>query len=358
MDIPDDLRSDFAPGIYAGVPNEEYHADGSVSRSGLKRVAAKSIAHWRQYRQEDSDDGDFAYENAVHCAILEPQRFKRDYKIEHPPPDRPGEKSWSDNHLETASVFADGLSSTSIDDVGTERRRQLADDCPVSDNTVRKYLNLNGFGELVSHFREHDLDDLDTPLDPDKLEEVEAARESVERHPAASALLEHLEHARYECSIFSRDPSTGLDVRCRPDVLGWYDPHTAPAALKGDSGADLVADEPGWVIVDLKNARDASYWGFRKAVARGRYHLQDAFYRHVAGLELAGPIVGFVFLVVEKGIHEPALYTINSDGLERGVRQYHEALSEIVDSLEGDEWPGYAGDGEWIRELDVPGYGG
>jgi len=69
----------FAPGIY-DISIEEYLNDRShVSSSGLKRILKSPLAleHYLAHHHESTPHLDFG--TAVHCALLEPERFKREY---------------------------------------------------------------------------------------------------------------------------------------------------------------------------------------------------------------------------------------------------------------------------------------
>lgn len=68
-------------GIHEGVPESEYHAPalGVVSKSALDAVD-RSPAHYLTWLHEPkSDTPAFAFGRAFHCAVLEPERYARDY---------------------------------------------------------------------------------------------------------------------------------------------------------------------------------------------------------------------------------------------------------------------------------------
>lgn len=69
----------FMPGLYTDLSNDEYHKSAAVGSSGLKLIL-QSPAHFRYPPKRDvtraKDIG-----SAIHCAILEPERFKTDYRI-------------------------------------------------------------------------------------------------------------------------------------------------------------------------------------------------------------------------------------------------------------------------------------
>jgi len=70
-----------APGCFhMDVPSEEYHElPDSVSCSGLKQLL-RSPAHFQAYLDK-ADDSKPNIGTALHCAVLEPERFEDDYTV-------------------------------------------------------------------------------------------------------------------------------------------------------------------------------------------------------------------------------------------------------------------------------------
>lgn len=72
-----------SPGIYTGVSNEDYHSAKGISNSGLLLVQRNPADYiWAQNAPSDFgkskaiDTG-----TAIHCALLEPERFEQDVAI-------------------------------------------------------------------------------------------------------------------------------------------------------------------------------------------------------------------------------------------------------------------------------------
>lgn len=72
-------RPVYATGAHEGVSNDDYHRSEGVGSSSLKRML-RSPAHFRYPKPYDSTRAK-EIGSAVHCAILEPDRFKIDYRI-------------------------------------------------------------------------------------------------------------------------------------------------------------------------------------------------------------------------------------------------------------------------------------
>ena len=147
------------PGIYTSdqLTSEAYHSSEGISKSGLDLVM-RSPAH---YRFADKRESTRAMEigTALHCAILEPERFATDYMMLKEVTDR------------RASAYKEACKVWSAERVltGTEA------------------------------------------------DKVAGMQESVRSNPH---LAEYMQSAgRYELSVFATDPVTGVLVRCRFDKL-------------------------------------------------------------------------------------------------------------------------------------------
>lgn len=87
-----------APGVYAGIENEAYHAGPGISKSGLWTIYRKSPAHYRYAEREESPAFDFG--TACHFAILQPELFEK--RVMRGPRDRRG-NNWKDVQAEAAN---------------------------------------------------------------------------------------------------------------------------------------------------------------------------------------------------------------------------------------------------------------
>lgn len=150
-----------APGFYPNVPEGEYHADPALSSTGLRKVLT-TPAHFRAYTQEEQRDTPaLLLGRAVHCAVLEPERYARDYA---PAPEvdrrtKAGKATWE----------------------------QFQADHPHA-----------------------------TILKADDAATVEAMAQAVREHPTAALLLTEGEP---ELSAWWEDPETGVPCRARFDWL-------------------------------------------------------------------------------------------------------------------------------------------
>ncbi len=82
-------------GVYLNLPAEEYHADLSLSASGIKAICASPLTYWTKYldpaRDDESDTPAKALGRAIHKMILEGDAaFQNAYAVEPHPADYPG----------------------------------------------------------------------------------------------------------------------------------------------------------------------------------------------------------------------------------------------------------------------------
>jgi len=146
------------PGIYTveKLSNEQYHDADGISNSGLGLIL-RSPAHYRYAPKRESTRA-MEIGTALHCAILEPERFATDYMLMREVTDR------------RASAYKDACKVWSAERV------------------------LTG-------------------IEADK---VAGMQESSRSNPY---LAEYLSApGRYELSVFAIDPETGLLVKCRFDI--------------------------------------------------------------------------------------------------------------------------------------------
>lgn len=70
-------------GKYSNIPIEEYHADDSISNSGLSVLAQKTPAHYKRYRDGKikRKTKSLTFGKDLHCMMLEPDVFKKTYAI-------------------------------------------------------------------------------------------------------------------------------------------------------------------------------------------------------------------------------------------------------------------------------------
>ena len=166
-----------------------------------------------------------------------------------------------------------------------------------------------------------------TVLDAEDFNALMGMAQAVFKNPICAALLRD---SLKEHSVFSE--LDGVRVKCRPD--GWN-------VEKG-------------VLFDLKSTEDASPEGFARTVAKYRYHVQDAFYRHViaSATDCDADDLSFIFVAVEK---KPpfavALYQLDELAALQGLVDAREDLRRYKAAKESGKWGGYS---PRIETLSLP----
>jgi hypothetical protein len=263
------------PGIYPNLPDADYHASEGISNSGLTIIREFSPAHYRARLNEPREETPaLTVGKCIHRAVLEPTRFAAEFAV-----------------------------------------------APKFD--MRTNVGKAACAEWIAAHPDV------TPVDQDSMDRYLRIRDAVYADPDANRLLSR-GHA--ERSIYTRDPVTGVLVKCRPD-------------FENDSG------DPA--IVDLKSCADARRDAFAKSAWDYGYYQQAAFYLDVrAWCGLPAAPERFVFIAVEK---EPPyavkLYEASPTMLRRGRDAYRGALDLYAECLANDRWPGYE---PGITQIDLP----
>jgi exodeoxyribonuclease VIII len=124
--------------------------------------------------------------------------------------------------------------------------------------------------------------------------------------------------AVYEQSYFWEDPHSGFLVKARPDIL-----HEN-------------------MIVDLKTCADASPRGFQNAMVAGGYHIQGAMIRDARRALEGIDCPNVINIAIEKKYpFSIGIYLIDEAALDEGAMQYKQALLDMRECHEKNEYPDY-----------------
>lgn len=247
--------------IHYDLPSEDYFSYKAASNSALKLVR-RSPAHHKYREPAEHDTRAMEIGSAIHCAILEPERFDKYYLI-------------AEADVRTAAEYR-GLAK----DVGGARVLTRPEHRRIKGMMESAYRN--------SEFRKY----------------MEAG-------------------GRNEVSVFTKDPLTGVEVKCRFDRLG----------------------DSLWAL-DAKKCQDASPDDFRKSITNYGYYMQIPFYAAVWEWETGEkidcsrdfPIVAFE----EKAPHACVLHDLDEVALMLGRKHFREALDQYARCLDSGIWPGYS----------------
>jgi hypothetical protein len=203
---------------------------------------------------------------AIHCAILEPDRYADEYLVPDPPVDPS-----SLHHLKRKAARRHGAG---------ESKTVISDEIGVSEGKVGEYLERDDVQKLADYYREHPPSE--TPdLTGGQLKTVQSVKRAVEAHPKVRGGL--LDGGDAEVSFF------------------WNVATEYGQTLPCKGRADYLVDLGGaWMVIDLKTtSRGVGAGSYDRTVGRSNYHLQA---RHYAdGLEAATgkSVAHFIHLAVE-----------------------------------------------------------
>src|SRR5699024_4433160 len=123
------------------MPEAAYHKHPAHGSTAV-RAALKSIAHFRHHQATELEPtAAMRLGSAVHCAVLEPERFE----VEFIPPTCPVDvDAMNYRHRDAAKMLAEGATLATI-----------ADALRVKEATAAKYLDMPDVQVLAEHYREH-----------------------------------------------------------------------------------------------------------------------------------------------------------------------------------------------------------
>lgn len=293
------------PGIYDHLPEMDYHQGEGLSASTLVEMG-RSPAHCkakldglREKRTRALDLG-----QALHCAVLEPERFPSAYKLAPNPLDEQYADvvSVADTHLKAHCKQLDisGYSKLKKDDLKAAILN-VAPDTRFWDQIVAEVSR----GATI-------LSDGDMDL-------CQGIMTSVSNHSKASKAFSK---GVAERSIYWNDDASGLLCRARMDYY------------REDLG----------IIFDLKSCVDARYFKFQRDIMNYHYHRKAAWY--LDGCRKVGlPANGFAWLAIEKEApYAIGLYMASEEMLELGRTGMAELLDQFAQCQSSGDWPGYPDD--------------
>lgn len=269
-------------GIYAGIPNAEYHGGPGISKSGLDVIARSPLHFWQQYlnpeRERREPTPAMVIGTAIHTAVLEPGDFgKRYVAVPADAPRRP-----------------------------TDAQRNAK---KPSDETLAAITWWDDFNAKAEGKEIITLDDAQTCM---------RIADQVRSHPTARKVFAT---GQAELSCYWTDAETGVLCKCRPDWLNLP------------------------LIVDVKSTEDASRDAFMRSAWNYRYWVQAAWYMDGVEQATGQRPDAFIFGAFEKSApHACAFYFADDAMIELGRQEYRKHLRVYAECLAADRWPGYPTD--------------
>ena len=257
------------PGIYTSdqLSNSDYHSDKAIGSTGLKRILV-SPAHFK-YPNPFNATRAKEIGTAIHCRILESDRWDKDYKV-------------AECDVRTSAIYKDICKTH-------PKERVL---------TSTEYENVRGMQQGVLRNRH--------------------CRELIEAP------------GRYELSLLTTDPITGVGVKVRYDKLT-------------DAG----------MPVDLKKCQKAGRDDFSRTINNYGYHISAAFYMIAWEWEFGETLDLMRWIAVEEqSPHAAMRYKPDPEMMVIANDKVRTALNIYADCLDRGDWPAY----DEPEEISLPYY--
>lgn len=320
------------PGIYAGIPNAEYHGGEGISKSGLDLIH-RSPMHYKFATSSANDNEPTASQalgTAFHALILEPEEFTKTYCLALRRQDVP-------DAIDDRDVLV-GM----IQEINASREAAFPDAIRDKEQLVImiQALNANRKPKLITGGTKAEV--IDRILTEQPEQTYTAEQLEVMKAPELKSIIERLNQDRagllstngsvnelaatlrangVELTLWSEIcedgekasgvPFIGSTSASRHDMAAWLRVNGKPVTLWSDVQAEwlannserIVLDEDTWsklmamrdavmnhpaasglllrgqnVVVDLKTTDDASLEGFSKSIANWRYDIQHPYY--------------------------------------------------------------------------------
>jgi exodeoxyribonuclease VIII len=295
------------------MPNDDYHARPELSSTHLKKIHTTSPLHYH-HQFIDSDEPfkpskAMIIGSAVHDKLLEPEAFYENFAEAFNPDD------FDIDLPKTVQDHKDWLDERGIDHTGAKLKADYV--ALVAENGGKS------LKQMKAEYAEKHAGK--TLLSAADMADVVNTVDSIRAYPPAAYILKKTQ--LFEASMFWHDDNSGLDLRCRPDIVT----HDG-------------------LVVDLKVTNDASPNGFQRSLARFAYHIQAAMYCDGVHKVLGWEPQAFVFIAAEpKPPYAVAVYFLHPGSIQQGWDDYRQAIQAYNDGMETDHWPGYADQAQIIH---------
>jgi PDDEXK-like domain of unknown function (DUF3799) len=267
-------------GVYPNITNEEYHANKDyISRSALMDFEKSPYTYWAKHINPDRPIREstpaMILGSSFHTLILEPDL-------------------WGD-------IYTVMPRKVLLRDVGREEYDANEHRIEATRQNLSKKI-------IITH------DCYDTLIEMEK---------KVLSNKQAMQLLEN---ARIENSFFWQDEHSGLNLKCRPDVLH-------------DN-----------MIIDLKTTSNASPRAFQREMVDYGYHIQFAMIRDAIEIVEGRRINNCINIVIEtKYPYNMAIYIIDGFALDEGEFKYRQICLDLKNAIEENKWQDYG-----IQTISLP----
>ncbi|MGI2205214.1 PD-(D/E)XK nuclease-like domain-containing protein [Shewanella oncorhynchi] len=343
-------------GVFSDIPNDVYHSLIAISSSQVKCYADSPMKYeqayingkGKQFSAKSRESGVLSHEltlegadvfNARRFALLDPEQF----------PDDPKsltelKESCSINNLPTSGTIAElikRLEQNNAPQKAFESRQlewiktNIGDECfDLCEAALQSVVTCAAIIKLLQENQQIAIKAEKLPVSKEMFDDVIALNLAIERNTHANKFLNR-KNGMAEVAFFSKDPDTGLMLKCKVD---W-----------------LTAIKKSIVPCDLKTSRSANPALAAYQFADLRYDLQAVFYLkvikpHLKAAEYAERL--FPLITVETGdcaICE--VFELHDDDWAIAEQDLPIILMNMKNSINKNEYRGYTEHGKSVIKL-------
>lgn len=182
-------------------------------------------------------------------------------------------------------------------------------------------------------------------LTADEWETQEAMGQAAREHRIAGPLL--AAKGRNELSILWKEEETGILCKSRIDRLC-----RAPYGIV--SPASALAQQPTIYLIDLKSTRNIEPFAFARDSAKYAYHAQMASYELAVQSIQPAALVVLIIAVENHPPYDVAVFRVGDEELAHGRQLFRRLLKEKQECEQSEKWPGLGDAG--VFALTLPSY--
>jgi exodeoxyribonuclease VIII len=244
------------------IGNEDYHKAPGISSTFLSDIMEYSVGHAKAWKDKPMEPTKaMAFGSLIHLAILEPELLAQKYHV-----------------------------------------------VPSTDKRKKDVLLIYSKAELEGW----------TPITQETMDKVLAIRSALLSSNTGKALFGE---GIAEQAFFTRDPDTGLLIKCKADFI----------------------NTKHKILIDIKKTADGRLWNIKKSVQNYGYKLQASFYKDVINMTMGNNYIDSVVWVFieEESPHGIRFVEVNKNDLQHGFDLYKEALTRLHNALQSGKFPLY-----------------
>lgn len=304
---------------------EKYLENESLS-SGMLKAALKSPLHFQFATSEDKEELEkikgqakhFNIGNYLHEAILEPTKFSRaivepSYSLASKEGVKTGIEFWEKVIIDRGF----GIDDKGDEIIAQEVLKLAYQDVQELGLNIEKQDGKKHYLKCLKAFS-----DMDAVTEENYLK-IQILKKHYEEY-GGGVLKRLLKHSKREISMYWNEPTTGRDLKIRPDAL----------QFKENIGVDAIISVKSSGIEDLR--------AFQYQAAKMHYDLSEGMYQEVAS-NVTGRDFNTTIMVMLQTVPPFAIAILvwSAEDIETGKHKYRLGLQNADEALSKNHFPGY-----------------